>query len=118
MVEIISIDELRKLIESKRDYILLDVRNKDELIHGLIPTAVNLPLPELKLALNLSEKEFKKKYYFPKFKKSDNIITYCRTGNRSLFAAQFLEEKGYNAKNYAGSIWEYSNFDNNVKKYF
>ena len=117
MVEIITIDELSKLIHPKQKYILLDVRNKDELVHGMIPTAINLPLPELELALKLSEKDFKKTYNFNKFTKKDNIITYCRTGNRSLFAAQFLEEKGYNAKNYAGSIWEWSNFDSNVKKY-
>ena len=47
---IIKLNELKGLIESKKDYILVDVRNKDELQNGMIPTASNVPLPEVEHA--------------------------------------------------------------------
>jgi len=115
---IIKLNELKGLIESKKDYILVDVRNKDELQNGMIPTANNVPLPEIEHALDLSQDEFEKEFKFPKFEKDDNLIFYCRTGARSEMATKIAISKGFTkSKNYTGSIWEWSEHDPNVKRY-
>lgn len=115
---IITINELKELIESKNGYILIDVRNKDELQNGMIPTANNVPLPEIENALDLSPDEFQEKFKFPKFEKDDNLIFYCRTGGRSEMATSTAISKGFTkSKNYAGSVWEWSEHDSNVKRY-
>ena len=114
----ISLNELKELIDDKKNYILIDVRNKDELSFGVIPTSVNIPLPEFEFSFELNDDEFKKKFGFPKIKKDDNLIFYCRTGSRSEMATKFAIQKGFtNSKNYAGSIWEWSEHDPNVKRY-
>ena len=117
MNNIISTEELKKLIDKKDKFILIDVRNKEELHNGIIPTAKNIPLPELEDAFNLNEKEFKNKYNFNKPSGKDNMIAYCRTGGRSHIATDILIKKGFKARNYEGSIWEWSTIDPNVKRY-
>jgi rhodanese-related sulfurtransferase len=118
---IISTSELQQLLASPRErekFILLDVRRHDELHNGMIPHAHHLPLHELEEAFSLSSQDFKKKYGFEKPSKKKLIIVYCRTGGRSSIAASLLLQEGYTAKNYQGSIWEWSEIDENVKKYF
>ena len=66
MHEIISREELKKLIEREREYILIDVRLPKELQYGMIPTAHNIPLPELDEALDLPNKTFEQRYHFTK----------------------------------------------------
>jgi len=110
-------DELRKLITTKQKYALIDVREPHELQFGMIPTAKNLPLTELPLALTLSDTEFKARYRFKKPTAKDTLILYCRTGGRSERAALFMRGKGYAARNYKGSIWEWSTIDPSVKRY-
>jgi len=114
----INLDELKELIESKGDYVLIDVRNKDELEYGVIPTSKNVPLPQFEQALELNPDEFEKEFNFTQFKKDDNLIFYCRTGARSQMATQFALRKGYTkSKNFTGSIWEWSEHDPTVKRY-
>ena len=118
MSQIISRDELKKLIDDKGDYILIDVRNADELRFGIIPTARNIPLSSIEHSLDIPEAEFEESFGFSKLKKENNIIFYCRTGGRSQVATTIAISKGYvNARNYAGSIWEWSEIDPNVKRY-
>jgi len=114
---VIATEEVEELIDSKGDYILIDVRREDELANGIIPTAKHLCLDEIEIAFELSEEEFKERYGFDKPSKSDLIILYCRTGSRSGMAAMFLKSKGYNVKNYQGSVQAWSLIDDNVKMY-
>src|SRR3989338_1479778 len=114
---IISRNELKKLIDLKGDYVLIDVRNTDELANGMIPSAKNIPLSKIEHAFDMDEDEFKETYGFSKFTKKDNLIFHCRTGGRSEMATQIALGKGYNARNYAGSIWEWAEIDKNVKRY-
>ena len=116
-MQTITIAELRELINKKEQYILIDVREKSELQHGMIPTAKNIPLGEVEEALELEEPVFQKKYGFVKPKKSDNLIFHCRTGGRSAAATQIAAKLGFTARNYAGSIWEWADTDKNVKRY-
>jgi len=117
-VSIISRDELKKLIDSKGKYVLIDVREEDELKHGMIPTAKNVPMSEFNNFFDLNEKEFKEKFGFDKPKKNDNVIFYCRSGSRSHFATEVALKKGYKkAKNYFGSTNDWAEIDSNVEKY-
>jgi rhodanese-related sulfurtransferase len=83
----------------------------------MIPTAKNIPLPEFEEALELPEKDFEKKYGFPKMKKAEVLIVHCRTGGRSAVAAAIAEKRGYQVRNFLGSIWEWATIDPNVKRY-
>ena len=113
----ISTKKLKKLIENKGDYVLIDVREKEELPFGMIPTARNIPTSEFEKAENLDDKAFKEKYGFAKFKKQDRIILYCRTGSRSAPIVDYLNKKGYKAINYKGSVREWSKIDKDVRYY-
>ena len=117
-MEVISRDEVKKLIDTKGDYVLIDVREKEELEYGMIPTAQNIPLQEIEQAFSLSEQEFKKKYNFPQPQKEGLVIFYCRTGGRSAIATASVEKLGFlHAKNYAGSIYDWANIDPHVRRY-
>jgi len=50
---IITRDELKELIDSKGDYVLIDVRDRQELTNGFIPTAHCVPLNEIEEALGI-----------------------------------------------------------------
>ena len=117
-IPIITTEELKAAIDNNEPLTLIDVRRKDELSHGMIPTAKNIPLDELEKATTLSEQEFQKTYNFTKPKEDNKIICHCRSGGRSERAVDFLLKKGFtNVKNYKGSIRAWSEIDPNVKMY-
>jgi thiosulfate:glutathione sulfurtransferase len=117
-IKIINTAELKELIDSNNsDHSLIDVREKDELEYGIIPTAKNIPLGELKLALQMSEENFKSEYSFNKPNKNQKIIFYCRTGIRAKNATLFALNQGFNAILYQESVQGWSKIDSNVKMY-
>jgi rhodanese-related sulfurtransferase len=113
----ISTKELQKLIQGSEKYTLIDVREKDELIHGMIPTAQNVPFSEFEAAEKMDDKGFEKKYGFKKFTKEDRLVLYCHSGRRSGKVSVYLNKKGYNALNYKGSVREWSKIDKDVEDY-
>ncbi len=118
MVPIITLSELKRLIDTHGNYVLIDVREPAELNFGMIPTAKNIPLGELEEALSLPPAEFENKYHFSHPKKDSNLIFHCRTGGRSEAATKLALAKGYtNASNFKGSIWEWSTIDPRVQRY-
>ena len=117
MIPIISTQELKKLIDKKEKYVLIDVREKEELQHGMIPTAHNVPLSEFLDAMELDEISFHEKYDFPKPSKKDKLILHCRSGGRSHQACMIAKQKGYQVTNYEGSTWAWAEIDKNVKRY-
>lgn len=64
------------------DYILLDVREVDEFVQARIPGAVNLPLSELQMRIDEVDDSLP-------------IVLVCRTGVRSVMAAQFMAANGF-----------------------
>ena len=80
----ISMKEAVSIMETEDNYIILDVRTKEEYQEKHIPGAVNLPneiidteeIPELP-------------------SKEQLILVYCRSGNRSKQAAKKLAALGY-----------------------
>jgi rhodanese-related sulfurtransferase len=78
----VSVQEAKVLIDEKPSLVILDVRTVTEFNDGHIEGATNIPVDEL--ADRLSE-----------FNTSDEILVYCRTGNRSATAMSILEDAGY-----------------------
>lgn len=80
----ISMEEAVRLMQSEKDYIILDVRRPDEYALGHIPGAINVQneiigteqIPELP-------------------NKGQLILVYCRSGRRSKEAAEKLVRLGY-----------------------
>ncbi len=89
---------------SAKNAYLIDVREPDEVLQGMIPSAVNLPLSDLSGALHMDGAKFKEKYGFQKPEFGQEVVFYCRSGKRSATASDVARRNGY--KKYA-----YSNAD-------
>lgn len=94
----ISQEEAKNLIDTLKDYIILDVRTEREFNLGHIPNAINIPNEEIGYfdPLNLEDKNIP-------------ILIYCRSGHRSLQSASKLSLMGYtNIYEFGGIItWNY-----------
>ncbi|KAF9217056.1 hypothetical protein CPC16_009019 [Podila verticillata] len=87
---------------------LIDVRDLNEVVNGIIPTAHHIPLSGLEAALALDDEAFKAQHGFRKFGKDDEVVFYCRSGRRSNLAWQLSRGLGYTrVRNYPGSWIEY-----------
>ncbi len=98
----ISIDEFKKM--NKNDYLLIDVRTKEEYDAGHIAGALWIPrgMIEFKLPLKTDNPD-------------ENIILYCRSGGRASLAANSLKEIGYNnVKNLTGGFKEWTAQGNSI----
>jgi sulfur-carrier protein adenylyltransferase/sulfurtransferase len=83
-VKPVSLEEIKRRLESKTPMVLVDVREKDEFRAGYIPGALSLPRGFL---------EMQAEQRLPD--KNAPIVTYCAGGTRSAFAAKSLAELGY-----------------------
>lgn len=73
----------------------MDVREPDEVIQGMIPSAVNIPLSVLAPSLLLKPEDFVQKFGFNKPGKAQEVIFYCRSGKRSTSASDVAKRNGY-----------------------
>ena len=78
-----------------QDAFLIDVREKDEVMQGMVPSAVNVPLTELSGAFKLRDGEWSRRYGFPKPTSEQELIFYCRSGKRSATACDVAKRNGY-----------------------
>lgn len=94
----ISQQEAKRLMDTEKDYVILDVRTQAEYDEKHIPNAVLIPDYEI---------EEKAESVIPD--KDTLILVYCRSGRRSKAASQKLAEMGYtNVKEFGGiNDWEY-----------
>ncbi|KAF8624783.1 hypothetical protein AX15_005673 [Amanita polypyramis BW_CC] len=108
---ILTYDELKPKTQSPTpNMYLIDVRERDEVIQGMIPSAVNLPLSVLGESLHLSQEDFKARHGFEKPKQDQEVIFYCRSGMRSSTASDVAKRNGYtNISNYKGSWLDWVN---------
>jgi rhodanese-related sulfurtransferase len=71
---------------------LVDVRTPAEFSEGHVNGSVNIPLDQVQNQL-------------AKFKNKENIVVFCRSGNRSSQAKSILEQNGFtNVTN--GGTWQ------------
>lgn len=85
-------------MDTETDYIILDVRSKEEYDEGHIENAIVIPDTEIAAR---AENELKDKQQL--------ILVYCRSGRRSKLASAALCEMGYtNVKEFGGILdWPY-----------
>lgn len=82
--------DLKAIIE--QGAFLVDVREPSEFAGGSAKGAINIPLGSIAAELN-------------KFKGKENIVVFCRSGNRSGQAKTILEQNGFkNVIN--GGTWQ------------
>ncbi len=90
----VSIDDVRKMIDTKENLIILDVTDKHEFEGGHIPGAINISRGTL---------EFKVAQIIPD--KNSKIVVYCGLDLRGPLATKTLNDMGYkNAVNMAGGL--------------
>lgn len=89
----ITVQELKDKKESKKEFLLLDVREDVEYLVSNLD-GHHIPLGQLDNRLKEIEEH-----------KENEVIVMCRTGNRSSRAASFLEKNGFdNVANLNGGI--------------
>jgi len=80
----INSSEAKKLIKQNYYDVILDVREKDEWDSGHYPSAIHIPLSEVK-------KKFHSKYP----DKNIKVLIHCRSGMRAGNAKEILVSQGY-----------------------
>jgi rhodanese-related sulfurtransferase len=90
----VSINDVKRMIDTKEDIILLDVRDSEEYGTEHIPGAINISRGSL---------DFKVHLIIPD--KNKKIIVYCGLDLRSPLATKSINELGYkNAVNMVGGL--------------
>jgi len=94
----ISAQDAKNMMDTRENYIILDVREQYEYDAGHIPGAILIPNGQIS---QRAEQELPDK--------DQLILVYCRSGRRSKEAAQKLADMGYtNIKEFGGIIdWPY-----------
>ena len=88
----ITMEEAVSIMEAGKDIVILDVRTPQEYAEGHIPGAINVPNE------TIGQGEIAE---LPQ--KDQEILVYCRSGNRSKQASQKLAQLGYkNIKEFGG----------------
>ena len=102
----VTVQELKKMMDSGEDFQLVDVREPHE--HQF----TNIGGELIPMGSIVGE--------FDKIEKNKKVVIYCRSGNRSANVVKALEQKfGFNnLYNLKGGVLEWSDkIDSNIKKY-
>ena len=96
LYEEINVQELKEMIDSKSNFILLDVRSDNEVLVSKINSSIHIPMHEIPNRLNEIDKD-------------KLVIVQCKLGQRSAKVCEFLIENNYkNVKNLIGGIKAWS----------
>lgn len=82
----VSVKELKKIIEEKKDVFLLDVRTPGEYAGGKIADAANLSVERVESGVESLIPD-----------KNKTIYVYCLSGSRSAAAVSIMIKKGYSS---------------------
>jgi rhodanese-related sulfurtransferase len=88
----------KELQETKEQYVIVDVREADELEEGKIQGAINIPLGQLIRKTRHGDIDDLK---------GKKIITYCNSGYRGNIAADELNKQGFDAVTIEGGYSAY-----------
>ena len=78
----VTVEEAKSLVESNVSLIIVDVRTREEYDSGHIEGAILIPVSELEGRITELSKE-------------EELLIYCRTGNRSSNSVNILKANGY-----------------------
>jgi len=95
MVKTVSIDDVKKLVESKEKVVLLDVRDLKDFQMGHVPGSVNMPR-----AISLSGRLLE--YHLSKLipDKNAKVVVYCDFDTRSPLTVKTMNEVEYKNASY------------------
>ena len=96
--EQISAEQAKTIMDTEKDYVIIDARTEEEFAEGHIENAILIPEYEI---AERAEKELPDKEQL--------ILVYCRSGRRSKIASEELVKLGYsNVKEFGGIVdWPY-----------
>ncbi|MCH3963662.1 MAG: rhodanese-like domain-containing protein [Clostridium sp.] len=94
----ISGHRLKKLLDRKYNFLLIDVRTPEEYSEGHIPGSKNIPLQEFENIIKKMDINF-----------NTDIVVYCRSGIRASNACDILNKLGFKSIYNFGGIynWKY-----------
>jgi len=95
MANKVTSEEVAKRLQVGEEIIVIDVRERSEVVAGKIPSAKHIPLGQL--ALRKEELDKDKSY-----------IIACQSGNRSKAACGILEALGYKVEDLVGGMNSWS----------
>ena len=81
-VEVLEKSQYQALVE--KGYIIIDVRTPEEYAEGHIQGALNINVKSESFVTEIEN-----------LSKSDTLLVYCRSGRRSLYAAQVMVSFGF-----------------------
>jgi len=92
----IDVKTLNQKILSNDDFILVDVRNDNEVFLSKIDPSIHIPMNEVPNRIN-------------ELHKNKEIIVQCKSGKRSAKVCEYLSQNGFtNVKNLKGGIIAWS----------
>ncbi|UCH02593.1 MAG: rhodanese-like domain-containing protein [Candidatus Bathyarchaeota archaeon] len=78
----ITVEQAKELIDTNPSLVVLDVRTEEEFLSEHIEGAKNIPVNDLVIRLT-------------ELNPNDEILVYCRKGNRSTQTAKILVQNGF-----------------------
>jgi molybdopterin/thiamine biosynthesis adenylyltransferase/rhodanese-related sulfurtransferase len=83
-IAVISLEEIKRRLDTKTPMVLVDVREKEEFRDGFIPGAISVPRGFLEMQIEGKVTD-----------KNAHVVLYCAGGTRSALAAKTLQDLGY-----------------------
>ena len=106
MIKEITVKELKNKFDNNEDFMLLDVRNIQEVLFSKINGSIHIPMNEIMNRIN-------------ELDSNKEIIIQCKSGKRSARVCEYLMTQNYkNVKNLIGGIIAWSDeIDNSIQVY-
>ena len=106
MIKEITVKELKNKFDNNEDFMLLDVRNIQEVLFSKINGSIHIPMNEIMDRIN-------------ELDSNKEIIIQCKSGKRSARVCEYLMTQNFkNVKNLTGGIIAWSDeIDNSIQVY-
>ena len=106
MIKEITVKELKNKFDNNEDFLLLDVRNIQEVLFSKINGSIHIPMNEIMDRIN-------------ELDSNKEIIIQCKSGKRSARVCEYLMTQNFkNVKNLTGGIIAWSDeIDNSIQVY-
>ena len=106
MIKEITVTELKNKFDNNEDFMLLDVRNIQEVLYSKIENSIHIPMNEIVDRMN-------------ELDSNKEIIIQCKSGKRSARVCEYLISQNFNnVKNLSGGIIAWADeIDNSIQVY-
>ncbi len=94
MIREINPEEVKALLLEDKQVSIIDVRERIEVLQGMIPEAMHIPMGEIPHRLH-------------QLSKTKQYIIVCRSGARSGSVTHYLSSLGYDVLNMSGGMIEW-----------